>query len=512
MPGEINGKVHPTKDWTKISITRIPMGQGVAVTPLQMVMAMGAIANQGKLMMPQIVHSITDEHDFPIAQFPPIVVRQAVDSGTVKEVIPALEDVIRRGTAKKGAVDGYTVAGKTGTAQKVAPNGAGYMAGQIRGFVRGFSAHGKSSARRDRDAGQRHDQAGRELRRIGRRAGLVVDHGASDELPARRTDRSTNAAGFCGRSCTQGGPRLNPRRSMQLKLLLSKANVRLIHGSLDVDVRSISYDSRQVTPGTLFVALRGSRVDGHDHVPQAVAAGAVAVVLEEGLYELPGGVTGVEVPDTRAALAFLAAFFYQQPSQKLKVAGVTGTNGKTTTTYLLKHICERAMLRCGLIGTVRYEIGDEVLPSAHTTPESSDLQSLLARMRDSGCKAVAMEASSHAIAQGRISNVEFDAAVFTNLTQDHLDFHGTLARYFDTKASLFTELLPAQTKKRGVAVINIDDRYGAELCARLPRIYLSSPTASGRAPTSKRATSKRNWREPPTSWTHRTGVSWCACL
>lgn len=256
---------------------------------------------------------------------------------------------------------------------------------------------------------------------------------------------------------------------MQLKLLLSKANVRQIRGSQEVDIRAICHDSREVSTGALFVALRGGRSDGHDHVAQAVAKGAAAVVLEEGLHQLPAEVTGVEVPDSRAALAFLAAFFYQQPSHKLKTAGITGTNGKTTTTYLLKHICERAMLRCGLIGTVRYEIGDEILPSKHTTPESSDLQELLARMRDSGCKAVAMEASSHAIAQGRVRLVEFDAAVFTNLTQDHLDFHGTLARYFDTKASLFTDALPAQTKKRGVAVVNIDDRYGAELCARLPK-------------------------------------------
>ena len=129
LPGEIVGLVHPTKQWTKISITRIPMGQGVAVTPLQMVMAMGAIANGGKLMMPQIVHSITDDHDIPIAQFPPVMVRQVVDPSTVKEIVPALEDVVKRGTAKHGAVDGYEVAGKTGTAQKVSPQG-GYMSGK----------------------------------------------------------------------------------------------------------------------------------------------------------------------------------------------------------------------------------------------------------------------------------------------------------------------------------------------------------------------------------------------
>lgn len=254
---------------------------------------------------------------------------------------------------------------------------------------------------------------------------------------------------------------------MQLHLLLSKANVRRIRGSQEIEIRTICYDSRQATAGSLFVALRGGRADGHDHISQAISNGASAVVLEDDLDQLPAHVTGVEVANTRVALAFLAAFFFRQPSLKLKLAGVTGTNGKTTTTYLIKHICERSMLRCGLIGTVRYEIGDEILPSSHTTPESSDLQGLLARMRDSGCKASVLEVSSHALVQNRVSNLEFDAAVFTNLTQDHLDFHGSLQQYFEAKASLFLNLLGTQIKKHGVAIINVDDRYGAELCARL---------------------------------------------
>ena len=255
---------------------------------------------------------------------------------------------------------------------------------------------------------------------------------------------------------------------MQLALLLSRLKTRRVRIPDDLDIRAICYDSRQVTEGSLFVALRGERVDGHKYISQAIANGAVAIVLEDGFDDLSAQIAGVEVANTRLVLGPLAAFFFHRPSQKLKIAGVTGTNGKTTTTYLLKHICEKAMLRCGLIGTVRYEIGDEVLPSSHTTPESSDLQALLARMRDSGCKAVALEVSSHAIAQSRVADVEFDAAVFTNLTQDHLDYHGTLQSYFDTKASLFTQTLDAQTRKRGAAVINIDDRYGSELLTRLP--------------------------------------------
>ena len=255
---------------------------------------------------------------------------------------------------------------------------------------------------------------------------------------------------------------------MQLQALLSKVPTRSVRGSLDVEITSVCYDSRQAKPGALFVALRGERVDGHDYLAPAIAQGAAGVVIEQ-VADVPANVAAVEVASTRAALPAIAGAFYHHPAAKLRLCGVTGTNGKTTTTYLLKHICERAMLRCGLIGTVRYEIGEEIVPSTHTTPQSLDLQALLARMRDAGCKAAVMEVSSHALAQDRIGGVEFDAAVFTNLTQYHLDFHGSLQNYFDAKARLFTDLLPQQTQTRPLAVVNVDDRYGAELCQRMPK-------------------------------------------
>ncbi len=256
---------------------------------------------------------------------------------------------------------------------------------------------------------------------------------------------------------------------MQLKVLLARVDTRATRGPTDVEITSICYDSRQVKPGSLFVALRGEHMDGHDFVGQAIARGASGVVVEHEIDGVPQDIAFIEVASTRAAMPILAGAFYHQPSLKLRLCGVTGTNGKTTTTYLLKHLCERAMLRCGLIGTVRYEIGDEVLPSSHTTPQALDLQALLGQMRDAGCKAAVMEVSSHALAQERVGGVEFDVAVFTNLTQDHLDFHGNIQNYFEAKARLFTELLPTQTKKRPVAVVNIDDRYGAELCNLLPK-------------------------------------------
>ncbi len=244
---------------------------------------------------------------------------------------------------------------------------------------------------------------------------------------------------------------------------------RAVTGPTDVEITSICYDSRQAKPGALFVALQGEQVDGHDYVGQAIARGAAGIVVEHEVGLVAEGVANIEVTSTKAAMPLLAGAFYHQPSLKLRLCGVTGTNGKTTTTYLLKHLCERAMLRCGLIGTVRYEIGDEILPSIHTTPQSLDLQALLGQMRDAGCKAAVMEVSSHALAQDRVAGVEFDVAVFTNLTQDHLDFHRSIQAYFDAKARLFTEILPQQAKKRAIAVVNIDDRYGAELCTRLPK-------------------------------------------
>src|SRR6267142_3898525 len=157
------------------------------------------------------------------------------------------------------------------------------------------------------------------------------------------------------------------------------------------------------------------------------------------------------------------------PAHKLKMAAVTGTNGKTTTTFLIKHICEKAGMRCGLLGTVQYEIGDRILPAIRTTPEALDIQELLAQIVNAGGRAAAMEVSSHALAQGRTRGIEWDVAVFTNLTQDHLDFHGMMENYFEAKATLFTGLAGQRQKTKPVAIVNIDDRYGQQLLRRLDK-------------------------------------------
>jgi UDP-N-acetylmuramoyl-L-alanyl-D-glutamate--2,6-diaminopimelate ligase len=211
----------------------------------------------------------------------------------------------------------------------------------------------------------------------------------------------------------------------------------------------------------MFVALRGEKTDGHQFIGHALDKGASVIVAERDHKD--SRATCLLVDNTRNALADFSAAFYGYPARKLRIAAVTGTNGKTTTTFLIKHICENAGLRCGLIGTVRYEIGERILPAIRTTPESLDLQELLAQIGNAGCKAAAMEVSSHALAQERTRGIEWNVAVFTNLTQDHLDFHGTMENYFEAKAKLFTSLAHQKQKTKPVAIVNVDDRYGQRL-------------------------------------------------
>src|SRR6266536_3767876 len=254
---------------------------------------------------------------------------------------------------------------------------------------------------------------------------------------------------------------------MQLKTLLSATAVRQVIGTLDRTVENIAYDSRRVQRNGMFVALRGEKSDGHEFIGQAIEKGASVIVAER--EEQNPRATCLVVENTQTALADFVASFYGHPGRKLKLAAVTGTNGKTTTTFLIKHICENAGLRCGLIGTVRYEIGERVLPAIRTTPESLDLQELLAQIANAGCRAAAMEVSSHALAQDRTRGLEWDVAVFTNLTQDHLDFHGTMESYFDSKAKLFTQLGNQQKKRKPIAVVNVNDRYGEQLLNKIDK-------------------------------------------
>ncbi|HUR35055.1 MAG TPA: UDP-N-acetylmuramoyl-L-alanyl-D-glutamate--2,6-diaminopimelate ligase [Vicinamibacterales bacterium] len=224
-----------------------------------------------------------------------------------------------------------------------------------------------------------------------------------------------------------------------------------------VTVTGIAHDSRRVEPGHVFVALRGQHADGAQFVTEARQRGAVAIVSQEA--PAPADAAGwAQVSDARLALACLAAAFHGQPSEKMQVVGITGTNGKTTTAYLVSSIFEAAGVKCGLLGTVAYRVGAETREATRTTPEAPDVQALLAEMVDRGCGACVMEVSSHALALRRVDGIRFAAAVFTNLTRDHLDFHADMEDYFQAKRRLFT-LLPREQP----AVINADDPRAAAL-------------------------------------------------
>jgi UDP-N-acetylmuramoyl-L-alanyl-D-glutamate--2,6-diaminopimelate ligase len=233
--------------------------------------------------------------------------------------------------------------------------------------------------------------------------------------------------------------------------------------TLDVPCTGVEYDSRKAKPGSVFVALPGQKTDGAAFASQAIASGAVAIVSER---QRPEDVAApwVVVRNARLALASLASEFFGHPSRRMKVVGITGTNGKTTTSYLLQAIFEAAGTSCGLMGTVTYRIGERQIAATRTTPEAPDVQLLMQQMLDAGCKACVMEVSSHALAMHRVDGIHFAAAVFTNLTRDHLDFHQDMESYFAAKRRLF-EMLPADAP----SVINVDDPRAASLVEAVHR-------------------------------------------
>ena len=223
-------------------------------------------------------------------------------------------------------------------------------------------------------------------------------------------------------------------------------------------VTGVEYDSRQVKPGDVFVAMRGESSDGNRFIGQAIAAGAVAVVTDSDIA--PGNVAWARVPHGRRALAVVSANFYEHPAEKLAVTGITGTNGKSTTAFLLESILRAAGRESALLGTIEYHVAGKVLPAPHTTPESLELQRLFRNELEAGGTEVVMEVSSHALAQERTFGILFDVAVFTNLTRDHLDYHHTMDEYFCAKRILFSG---EGTREPRVAVLNVDDEYGLQL-------------------------------------------------
>ncbi len=243
---------------------------------------------------------------------------------------------------------------------------------------------------------------------------------------------------------------------MKLKELLKGITVLEHSADLEMDIESVAYDSRKVTPGSLFVAIAGFASDGNKYIPMALEKGAKAVVTA---HKPEADIPYVLVESDRLALAMLGVNYYGNPAESMTMIGITGTNGKTSSTLLLKHVLETCKgAKVGLIGTMENRIGDLVIPTERTTPESFDLQGLFAQMRDAGCTHMVMEVSSHAISLDRVGGVHYDVAAFTNLTEDHLDFHGTMENYCDAKAELFARC--------GKAVANCDDPWFDRIVSR----------------------------------------------
>ncbi len=249
---------------------------------------------------------------------------------------------------------------------------------------------------------------------------------------------------------------------MQLSALLSGIPLLSVSSSTDCEITSVECDSRRCGPGALFVAVASPEADGHDYIADAIRRGAKAVVCER-LPEAAGSVTIIHAVDSRKVLAAMCHRLHDYPARGMTVIGVTGTNGKTTTTFLLKSLLEARGERVGLIGTTGNYIGEEVLPANYTTPEAPELAALLARMRDAGIRTVVMEVSSHGLVLDRVYGMEFSGAIFTNLTQDHLDFHATMENYALAKKKLFDMLAPG-----AIAVSNGDDPYGAWMLQSSP--------------------------------------------
>jgi UDP-N-acetylmuramoyl-L-alanyl-D-glutamate--2,6-diaminopimelate ligase len=246
---------------------------------------------------------------------------------------------------------------------------------------------------------------------------------------------------------------------MMLKQLLESVSALNVSGSDDAEIEGVAYDSRQVKSGWLFVAVSGHQTDGANYITEAVSNGAVAVVSENDL-DLGAGVTHIQVPRARRALAEIASAYYGDLSHEMKVVGITGTNGKTSTAYMIQALLRDGGFLPGLLGTVAYEIGDRSIPASRTTPEAPDIHAMFQQMKEAGCDSAVMEVSSHAIALHRVHGIDFNICVFTNLTQDHLDYHRDMDTYFNVKAELFQKLVKRHDRS---SVINIDDPWGRKL-------------------------------------------------
>ena len=253
---------------------------------------------------------------------------------------------------------------------------------------------------------------------------------------------------------------------MKLRDLVKGLEHRQVHGQMSIEIEGVAYSSKKVERNSVFVAMKGEEVDGHDYIEEAIEKGARAVVLEDENRKI-GGIPTVVVSNSRKALGTISTAFFGNPSAKMTLIGITGTNGKTTTTYLAESILRGAGFKTGVIGTIDYHFGGTVHRATTTTPESYDLQKMLKHMLEEGISHVIMEVSSHALHQHRIEGCHFDIGVFTNCTPDHLDYHKTMDHYFESKTSLFTHFLRKSVKPNSLSLINLDDSKGRLLWEKL---------------------------------------------
>ena len=244
---------------------------------------------------------------------------------------------------------------------------------------------------------------------------------------------------------------------IRLKELIKNLDFLKLVNFQDTPIEGIAYDSRKVNPGFLFLCVKGLREDGHRFVGESVKRGAVAIVSEVPV-ENGNKIPQVIVKNSRSALSHISAVFYSDPSSKMHVAGITGTNGKTSTSFLCEAILKEVGRVCGVVGTISYRWGDRVLPANRTTPESLDIQEIMSEMFDAGCEFVLMEVSSHALEQDRVRDVDFRTGIFTNLSAEHLDYHGNLERYLRAKGKLFEKL-----GREATAIVNVDDPHGIDI-------------------------------------------------
>ena len=264
---------------------------------------------------------------------------------------------------------------------------------------------------------------------------------------------------------------------MILKKLIDGLDEKELYGNVDTDISVITVHSKDAGEGTLFIAIPGTNIDGHDFLEDAFNKGTRAFITESP-FDKPD-ITNIVVPDCRSALTKLASTFYDHPSKDLTLIGITGTNGKTTTAFLIEAILREAKLPTGLLSTIKYCFGTQILTASHTTPGPLELQKILREMVDSGITHAVMEVSSHGLKQKRVSDNHFDTAIFTNLTPEHLDYHKTMGDYLKAKEILFTELLSRSIKKNPTAIINIDDPSGQLLIGKIRRDTITFGINSG---------------------------------